>query len=649
MKLFSRLVASIVAASLLVMLGCTQKSNLSFRAGTYTAEAQGNGGMVPVTVTFSNNAIESVTVGENKETPGIADPAIQRIPEAIVKGQTLAVDTISGCTITSRAIIAAVTDCVAQAGGDVAAMQTKAGETAQAEAPIERTVDVVVIGGGGAGLAAAGSASEAGAEVILIEKGMTLGGNTIRAGGAYNAVDPERQANVAMDRSLIAALQEIQTVNPNSVDAEYRDTLVALQAQIATYLAGDTSRLFDSVELHTYQTYMGGKRTGLDGAIIYGNYNLVHLLTSKSLETLEWLVSNDETVRITDDIGTVLGGLWPRMHSLSMPLGQGFISTSQNLNEKYGTEIMLETKATELITENGRVVGVRAEKSNGTPVTLHARKAVVMATGGYGANPKMAIEYDDYWGNLSENMPTTNTPLATGDGIVMGQAVGANLVGMGFIQLMPSSHPVTGSLGGGLWTSAENQVFVNKEGRRFVSEYESRDVMAKAALEQPDGEFWIICDQSSAGNPQHGGQNSWGNDIDEMIRDGSVLTSDTLEGLAEQIGCDPAVFVAEIEKYNRFCETGVDSDFHKINLGEKIDVGPFWATPRKPAIHHTMGGLEINENAQVIGTDGNVIPGFYAAGEVAGGIHAGNRVGGNALVDIMVFGRIAGKNAAAEQ
>ena len=648
MKISLKLIA--VAAGLLFCLaGCAQKSALSFKAGTYRAEAQGNGGPVPVSVTFTNTAVKSIIVEENKETPGIADPAIQKIPEAVVKGQTLAVDTISGCTVTCNAIIAAVTDCVVQAGGDVAAMQVKKIAKAKAGKPIERNVDVVVIGGGGAGLAAAGSAAQEGAKVVLLEKAAALGGNTIRAGGAYNAVDPERQAKVPTDASLKKSLEDIQKLSIDSVDPEYRETLAVLQKQIADYLARNSESLFDSVELHTYQTYKGGKRTGLDGTPIYGNYKLVNLLTSHSLDALNWLASNDESVRINDNIYTVLGGLWPRAHKLSLPVGRGFIEPLQKLNEKYGTEIMLETKATELIVKNGRVVGVKAEKSDGTKVTLNAKKAVVMAAGGYGANPKMAIEYDDYWGCLTEDMPTTNTQLTTGDGIVMGKAAGANLVGMGFIQLIPSSHPVTGSLGGGLWTSAENQVFVNKEGKRFVSEYESRDVMAKAALQQPDGMFWIICDQSTAGNPQHGGQNNWGNDIDELIKDGSVLTSDTLEGLAVQIGCDPKTFTAEIAKYNRFCETGEDADFHKTKLGEKIDVGPFWATPRKPSIHHTMGGLEINENAQVLDANGAPIPGFYAAGEVTGGIHAGNRIGGNALVDIMVFGRIAGKNAAAEK
>jgi fumarate reductase flavoprotein subunit len=268
-----------------------------------------------------------------------------------------------------------------------------------------------------------------------------------------------------------------------------------------------------------------------------------------------------------------------------------------------------------------------------------------MTTGGYGANPEMAMKYDNYWNCLTSDMLTTNTPNATGDGIIMGEAVGADLVGMGYIQLMPSSHPKTGSLGGGLWTSAEEQVFVNKEGKRFVSEYESRDVLAKAALNQTDGMFWIIGDQISVGDPQPGGHNFFGNSIDEMLKTHSVYKADTLEDLAKQLGMDPEVFVAEIERYNSFCESGVDKDFGKIKLGQKIDEGPFWATPRKPSIHHTMGGLRINPDTQVLDKEGHPIPGFYAAGEVTGGIHGGNRVGGNAIPDIMVFGRIAGTKA----
>ncbi len=618
-----------------------------YKAGTYTAEAQGNGGMVPVTVEFSETAILSVVIGENSETAGIATPVLENFPKQIVEGQTLNLDAVSGATITSNAVLTAVAACVTQAGGDAEALKTKDKAAVTAGDPIEETADVVVIGGGGAGLAAAVSAAENGATVILLEKGAALGGNTLRAGGAYNAVDPARQSAVPMEESQIKELQGILEVDETTLPEEYRSTLSALKEQITTYLAGDTSKLFDTVELHTYQTYKGGARTGLDGTAIYGNYDLVSLLTQNSLPALEWLVSHDSETNISDNIGTVLGGLWPRMHSLSTSVGHGFISPLEKACNENGVTIMLDTKADELMTEGGRITGVKATKTDGTPVTLTAAKGVVMATGGYGANPAMAMEYDNYWNCLNESMPTTNSALLTGDGIVMGKAVGANLVGMGYIQLMPSSQPVTGSLGGGLWGSAEEQVFVSKEGKRFVSEYESRDVLSKAALEQTDATFYIICDQASAGDPQPGGKNGWGNDIDTLIEEGSVLKADTLEELAVQFGADPATFVAEIEKYNSYCATGEDKDFGKVKLGDPIDVGPFYATVRTPSIHHTMGGLEINTSAQVLSADGTVIPGLYAAGEVTGGIHAGNRVGGNALVDIMVFGRIAGESAAA--
>lgn len=622
-------------------------SDALYTPGTYTAEAQGNGGMVPVTVEFDENKIISVVVGENNETPGIATPVLENFPNEIVEKQTLNIDAISGATVTSEALIAAVADCVTQAGGNAQALKDKEQTKAEAGEPIETSADVVVIGGGGAGLSAAVSASADGASVIVIEKGAAVGGNTLRAGGAYNAVDSVRQQNLLMEESQISELKAITTVDPSTVDKEYRETLTTLQGQITEYLSGDTSKLFDTIELHTYQTYMGGKRTGLDGEVIFGDYDLVHTLTSQSLDALQWVETLDESVEISDDIGTVLGGLWPRMHSLTTQVGHGFIDPFVTACENNGVEIITDTAAKELISEDGKIIGVIAEKTDGTPVTVHANKAVVMATGGYGANPKMAMEYDNYWGVLNEEMPTTNSSLLTGDGIVMGEQVGANLIGMGFIQLMPSSQPVTGSLGGGLWSSAEHQVFVNKEGKRFVSEYESRDVLAKAALEQSDATFYIICDQESAGDPQPGGKNSWGNDIDTLIAEGSVLKADTLEDLAEQMGADPAILVEEIERYNSFTQSGVDEDFGKVKLGDPIDIGPFYATIRTPSIHHTMGGLEINPDAQVINTDGNVIDSLYAAGEVVGGIHAGNRVGGNAIPDIIVFGRIAGKNAAA--
>lgn len=625
-------------------------ADAAYTPGSYTATVQGHNDKLTVTVQVDENAIVAVTLGDHAETAGIATPVLESFPQLIVDNQSLNIDAVSGATVTSEALLAAVADAITQAGGDAQALKTKEVAAKEAGELIEKTVDVVVVGGGGAGLAAAAKASELGASVVLLEKGAAVGGNTLRAGGAYNAVDPDRQGKMDIDPSQITELNNILEIDPATFAQEYQATLIALQEQIKTYLAGDQKALFDTVELHTYHTYIGGKRTGMDGSEIYGDFDLVTTLTEDALDALQWLADQGD-MAIGEGIYTVLGALWPRTHSLEgVNVGHGFIDPLLTAAEKNGAQVMLNTKGEELIVneENGRVVGVKAVQSDGTPVIIHATKGVVLATGGYGANPKMAMEYDNYWGVLTEDMPTTNTTLSTGDGITLAQKAGAGLTGMGYIQLMPSSQPVTGSLGGGVWGSAESQVFVNKEGTRFVSEYESRDVMAKAALEQTDGIFYIICDQVTAGNPQPGDKNGWGNDIDTLIEEGSVLKADTLEELAQQMGCDPEAFAAEIAKYNEFAATGEDKDFGKTKMGKAIDEAPFYATIRTPSIHHTMGGVAINTAAQALNEQGEIVPGLYAAGEVAGGIHAGNRLGGNALADIIVYGRIAGENAANE-
>ncbi len=624
----------------------TSSDSATYKAGEYTASAKGNFGDIPVTVTFSDTEILSITVGENQETPDISKPVFEKLPKQIVEGQTLKVDMITGATNSSKGLLAAVEDCIVQAGGDVEALKNK--EVAKTvKDTIEKTADVVVIGGGGAGVAAAASASENGASVILVEKGASLGGNTIRAGGGYNAVDPELQSNVEMNDALSNDLKAILEADENEF-GEYKDTIVTLKSQINEYFeSGDTTKLFDSPELHIYHMYVGGHRTDKNGVEIHSNLDLAKTLANNSLAALKWVVSHDDNLEIRDSIFTVLGAMWPRTHSLNANVGSGFITPLADSAVENGAEIMLETKADELIVKDGRVVGVKATQADGTPVVLNATKGVIMATGGFAANAKMVAEYNTYWPTIPENMKSTNTANATGDGIVMGKSVGANLIGMGFAQLMPSSHPETGALSGGVWGSAESQVFVNKEGKRFVNEYAERDVLASAALEQTDALFYIICDQITAGDPKPGDKNGWGDVIDDLVASGSIYRADTLEELAEQMGVPADVFVEEIEKYNSYVDNQSDTDFGKANFGGKIEVAPFYATPRSPSLHHTMGGLEINTDAQVLDANGNVIPGFYAAGEVTGGIHAGNRLGGNALADIMVFGRIAGENAAA--
>ena len=212
---------------------------------------------------------------------------------------------------------------------------------------------------------------------------------------------------------------------------------------------------------------------------------------------------------------------------------------------------------------------------------------------------------------------------------------------MGFTQMKPVSDPNTGALFTGLQVPPANFVMVTQAGKRFVNEYESRDKLTQAAIDN-GGLFYLIADDEIKKTAMNTSQAK----IDKEVAAGILYRADTLEELAEQLGMDPAVLVDTVAKYNNYVSAGKDPEFGKNVFDLKVAVAPFYATPRKPAVHHTMGGLRIDTEAHVLDKAGAIIPGLYAAGEVAGGIHAGNRLGGNALADIFTYGRIAGKNAA---
>lgn len=632
---------AILAAAKDCIAQATGTASTGYKAGTYTETVNGRNAAITVDVVLSDTAVEQVKVTSHSETGSVADVALERIPAAIVKNQSTKVDSVTGATVTSNAIKQAVNNAIAKAGGNAAAMPEA---YAKPGADIEDTADIIVVGGGGAGMAAATAALQEGASVILVEKTSMLGGNTVLCGGAMNAADTEWAARYEAQTGETDALQELLALDESTIAPEYQADLRTLKKQIQEYLAGDTSKHFDSVELHTIQTYYDGTRTSLDNDTIYGQYDLVSTMTNKAMDTVNWLA--ELGVQWKDTVTQPVGAMWRRGHNPGMPKGTEYVDVLGGAIQNQGGKIYYETTAHTLLTDDtGAVTGVVCQQADGTKVTLHCGKAVILATGGYANNLDMVQKSNNYWPSIPDDTGTTNASGQTGDGIVMATAVNAATTGMEYTQMMPIADPESGDLFTGLIPlSTANYVFVNTDGQRFINEGAARDTLTKAVFEN-GGTFYMIADLDIAEDSR------WLTDWETEVERGNTIMADTLEELAQKLGFDAKQtenFLQAIETYNSYVDAGEDPDFGKTSFAFKVEKGPFFATPRKPALHHTMGGLSIDTGAHVLDTQGSPIPGLYAAGEVTGGIHGGNRLGGNAVADCLTFGRIAGINAAAE-
>lgn len=599
------------------------------KAGTYKVKAKGHGSsFMPMEVTLSDNAIQRIRVDASGETSGIADEVFKRLPAKIVKGQTLNVDTVAGATISSRGVVDGVAEAITLAGGDATEWKQRAKPEAatQAAQVEEYQTDVVVVGAGGAGLAAATRSLQHDKQVVILEKFPQLGGNTTRAGGPMNAADPDWQRGFTALTGEKETLEQLANTPLEQIDPEYRADFERLREQIKEYIASGAQYLFDSNLLHEIQTYLGGKREDLAGHEIHGQYQLVKILVDNALDSVKWLadlgVKFDQT-----DVTMPVGALWRRGHKPVEPMGYAFIHVLGDWVTEYGATILTETRAENLLMENSRVVGVVAHKTDGTKVTVRA-KSVFLTAGGFGANTPMVQKYNTYWKHIDDDIATTNSPAITGDGISLGQEAGAEL---------------TGELFTGLQTPPENFIMVNQEGKRFVNEFAERDTLAAATIAQ-GGLFYLIADDKIKETAYNTTQES----IDAQVEAGTLFKADTLSELAGKVGMDPATLEDTINKYNSYVDAGHDPEFGKSAFHLKCEVAPFYATPRKPAIHHTMGGLAIDEYGHVLDKAGQVIAGLYSAGENAGGLHAGNRLGGNSLADIFTFGRLAADTAAQE-
>ena len=543
-----------VLVLVLALLSCT--GALAMTSGTYEAEAEGRNGAVKVAVTVSETAIESVEVVAHSETAGIADPALERIPAAIVEGQTLAVDAVATATITSNAILSAAEKALAAAGADIDALKVKAEAEAVPGETVELTADVVVIGAGGAGVAAAVEACDAGAKVVLLEQMPAIGGTT------------------ATSQGLVGGYESKFT---KEMDVHY-----TFEEMYANLMSNASYRL---------------------------DPTLTGITIEKSGETIDWMAE-----RLGMNFYQVTVGYGPltMMHWIENA-GVGMKTAMEQTLAGTSVELMLETRATELLmNEDGSVKGVKATR--GADTVLVYADSVVIATGGYANNPELTARLDpEKAGTYGIGFPGS-----TGDGIIMASNVGAALTHTGDMmcvlkdyEIMSEHNGTSATANVSSFISRDNTVLLGASGKRFVNEKDIGYMTQK--LNSPvfdqmhkdgTGYVWAISDKASleAKGVKRG-------------LDMEFITADTFEELAAKMGLDEAAVVETLTNYNTYCETGHDPEFGRLLLA-KLEA-PYCAVKVVPCEIITYGGIARNEQAEVIRADGTVIPGLYTAGEAS--------------------------------
>lgn len=493
--------------------------------------------------------------------------------------------------VTRRQLIAGAAVAAGVVGGGL--LMPKPLRAVEVPKKWDRKTDVVIVGTGYAGLAAAIEAHDAGAQVLLIEKSQVIGGNSVIASGALNCVDPERQKKQGIE---------------------------------------------DSFELHLKQTIEGGD--------FRGDTEKVRFMVEHGLEALQWL--EKQGVEFEPTVYTVVGALFPRSHDpANKGRGGAIIRALKSQVDKRKIPVLMTCALTGIVRKkplNGDVLGIETEYRK-KKIFIEAKRAVILATGGFGADVTMRSKYNP---RLDKDVPTTNVRTATGEAISYAEDLGADVVGMDFIQMLVACNFYTKQYGSLANLGIDSAAFINTNGKRFVAEDSRRDVLAEAILKQPQKVLlWVADDRCQ--------KRFNATMTEQIIKDGYAFRADTLEELAKilhaKLSVPQDVFLATIRDYNESVNKGKDEAFGKKTANLKtIEKGPFWASPTQAGVHHTMGGLRTKgTTGQVLDRYGKVIPRLYAAGEVTGGVHGTNRLGGNATTDCVVFGRLSGINAAKEK
>jgi len=588
MRKMKRSLLIALAFPLLFSLAACQSTAPAVKDGTYVGQADGKGGKIVVEVSLAGNRIKGIKILEQHETEGLGDTTLADLANRVVAANSAKIDAVSGASLTSKGFLGAIEAALVKAGTSSDKL-AKVAVSAEGAEPAVQDYDVVVVGAGGAGMCAAIEAKNAGAKVVLLEKMSFVGGNTLISGAEYAAPGNWIQKKEGIE---------------------------------------------DSADKHFADTMAGGDNKA-DPA-------LVRVLSNNALAGAEWL-KDYVKVEFEDEL-MFFGG-----HSVKrslVPHGASGSELVTKLHKKVvelGIPVKLDTKAETLIVKDGAVVGVVADRK-GQKITFNA-KSVVLATGGFGSNLEMRMKYNP---KMDGKILSTNSVGSTGDGITMAEKVGAELVGMEYIQ----TYPICDTLSGMLLYVDDTRlmgatIIVNKEGKRFVEELQRRDVMSDAIVKQTGSvcyEFWDEAAMKGAKILEnHPGE------VEYLYKNKMMVKANTVKEAADFFGIDAVELQATIDRYNQYARDGKDLEFNKRGKLTPFGAAPYYIVKACPAVHHTMGGIKIDVDTHVISANGKVIPGLYAAGETTGGIQGTNRLGSNAIPDITVFGRIAGKSAAARK
>lgn len=591
---------NLLSVSVLLAMSMSAAQAVEFIPGTYTAAAKGNGGDVPVTVTFSKDKIEKIQVGTNKETPGIGSVAIEQVPAAIVKNQSLAVNAVAGASITSKAILAAVAACVSKAGANPEALQTTVQKQAQKAEEKTLNADIAIVGAGAAGQTAAIRASQLGKKVILLEKMPFAGGAAAVNGGT-----------VVIQGSKIQKDAGVKDDSPEIMTEDYIKNGHGL----------NDKRMLD--------LYVHNVGSMIDWATTDGGMQL----NTKAGFTNEAEHSKPRVMRWVDG-------------------AQGATRNFKASVEKSGAKVMLGTPVEEITLNNGAVTGVKAKGNDGVLYTIKA-PAVILTTGGFGANKDMLT------GNL-KNALYYGVKSSNGDGHRMAMKIGAKTQMMDLGKIYPNGMEVApGIAKSTIWSNKaafedNSGIMVNRAGKRVISELDTNHNIKNEEVKQ-GGKLFILMDQKTYDafltklnitGISKGDMDNW------LAQDGKgypiVVKADSIPAVAKKAGVNGAELQKTVARYNTFVKNGKDEEFNRPAKFMKTQVsltGPYYIVEQQPRFATTMGGVVTDRTLNVVNKQDKPIKGLFAAGELVGGAMGDDSPPGGNMAWAMTSGKLAAESA----